>query len=49
MGRTRRYTESSPFTMRLVIKEIVTEIGDNAFEDFEVSVLPKEQELIPEY
>jgi len=36
MGRTRRYIESSPFTTRLVIKEIVTEIGDNAFEDFEV-------------
>jgi hypothetical protein len=36
MARTVLYTESSPFITRLVIKEIITEIGDNAFEDFEV-------------
>ena len=36
IARTVRYTESSPFITRLVIKEIVTTIGDNAYEDFEV-------------
>ena len=36
MARTVRYTKSSPFITRLVIKEIVTTIGDNAYEDFEV-------------
>jgi hypothetical protein len=36
MGRTVRYTESSPFITRLVIKEIVKTIGDNAYEDFKV-------------
>jgi hypothetical protein len=36
MARTVRYTKSSPFITRLVIKEIVTAIGDNAYKDFEV-------------
>ena len=35
MARIVRYTESSPFITRLVIKEIVTTIGDNAYEDYE--------------
>ncbi len=35
MARIVRYTESSPFIPRLVIKEIVTTIGDNAYEDYE--------------
>ena len=36
MARIVRFTESSPFITRLVIKEIITTIGDNAFEDYEV-------------
>ena len=35
MATIVRYTESSPFIPRLVIKEIVTIIGDNAYDDYE--------------
>jgi hypothetical protein len=35
MARIVRYTDSSPFIPRLVIKEIVTKIGDNAYKDYE--------------